>query len=306
MKTTKTSLNSTRAAGNDVFLIICLTLVAAGISVCSILLLWQRNESLHGQMTQLQTSLNRLTNQASGEWRGTGIVPGSEPGLISYGEIVNRYQVTSQGKSYRLTQYCQGTLQKSAIEGNSALLCLGKNQLVFSDGVTNALLKSEMATSTQQAPVLKEPKVLTGDPTKTRLLVSYAPDTCALTGDCVLAPITVMTHLYTVEDGSFRALSRIPTDGNFLWNAAGTKAIVTPHACGAKGCVPVALVGYDLEKDTVKTLTTDKAAEAEIAFDTSGKRLSFWKDIRWVNDTSAAATIVSADGKTAKTVTISF
>jgi hypothetical protein len=289
-----------------VFLIICLTLVAAGISVCSILLLWQRNESLHGQMTQLQTSLNRLATQSGDDWRGTGPVPGSGTGLISYGEVVNRYQVSQDGRTYRLTQFCQGMMQKSDASSTDALLCLGKNQLVFSDGVTNALLQSQMVTSTDQAPVLKEPVLLTGTPGKTRLLISYAPDTCVSLGDCGLASLAAMTHVYSIEDGALKSLARIPTDGTFLWNPASTKAVVTPHACGAKGCEAVSLLGYTLEADTIKTLTTDTAAEAEIAFDANGKRLSYWKNIRWVDNNTVTANIISADGKTAKVVTATF
>jgi hypothetical protein len=291
---------------NDVFLIICLTLIAAGISILSILLLWSRNESLHRQMSQMQVSLDRLSEQSSQDWRGTAPAGGENEG-IAYGEIVQRFNVTALSKTYRLTHYCQGTTQKGNPDGGNIPFCLGKNQLVFSDGITNTLLQSAIVTSTELAPVLHEPMVLNGDSAKTRLLISYLPDLCDTANDCGAGmPERHVSHLYTIEGGSLRALKAFPQSGQLFWNKEGTKAIVLPHVCGGAGCSKVALRGYDLAKDQVKDLTAAEGAETELAFDVTGKRLPYWKNIAWINEATISGTVVSTDGKTAKVVTVKF
>lgn len=292
---------------NDVFLIICLTLIAAGISVLSILLLWSRNESLHRQMLQMHASLNRLTEQSSQEWRGTAPMMGAREEGIAYGEIVQRFQIVKQGKTHRLTHFCQGTVQKGFPDGGDIPFCLGKNQLVFSDGVTNTLLQSTQVTSPESAPVLRAPELLGGDLSKTRLLLSYLPDLCDTMNDCgVGMPEHPVSHLYTVEEKTVRNLTAYPQSGELFWNRSFTKAVVLPHVCGGAGCMNVALLGYDLNKDQIKEVTRSDGAETEIAFDVSGKRLPYWKNITWTNDTTATANVISVDGKSAKTVTMRF
>lgn len=308
MKISKTSSQHVPSSrSNDVFLIICLTLIAAGISIASILLLWSRNESLHRQMTQVQASLNQLTEQSSQEWRGRAPVSGSKEEGIAYGEIVQRFEVVKKSKAYRLTHFCQGTMQKGAADGGDIPFCLGKNQLVLSDGVTNTLLQSMVATSSERAPVLRKPALLGGDPARTRLLLSYGPDLCDTMNDCgVGMPERFVSHLYTIEDGSLRTLKAFPDSGELYWNPSFTKAVVLPHVCGGAGCLKVALLGYDIEKDQIKEITKVDAAETELAFDVSGKRLPYWKNIAWTNDTTITANIISADGKSAKAVTVRF
>lgn len=306
----KTSLHapsSGSSGSNDVFLIICLTLIAAGISILSILLLWSRNESLHRQMGEMQSSLNRLTAQSSQEWRGTAPAIGSREEGIAYGEIVQRFEVPTPGKTYRLTQFCQGMVQKGSVDGGNIPFCVGKNQLVISNGITNTLLQSVTVTSSERALVLRKPELLEGDPTKTRILISYMSDLCDTMNDCGAGmPERYVSHLYTIETGTLRSLNAFPGSGELFWNAAHTKAIVLPHVCGGAGCSKVALLGYDLEKDQIKELTKADGAETELAFDVLGKRLSYWKNITWTSDTAATANVISADGKSAKTTTIKF
>ena len=68
----------------------------------------------------------------------------------------------------------------------------------------------------------------------------------------------------------------------------------------------VGLLGYDLGKDQIKELTAAEAAETELAFDVMGKRLPYWKNIAWTNDSTINANVISVDGKSAKTVTVKF
>ncbi len=303
----KPSQHPPSARVNDVFLIICLTLIAAGISILSILLLWSRNESLHRQMAQMQRSLNRLNEQSAQTWRGTAPATNAREEGIAYGEIVQRFQITKKSKTYRLTHFCQGAMQKGSADGGDIPFCLGKNQLVLSDGVTNTLLQSVTVTSTEFAPVLRKPELLGGDTAKTRLLISYMPDLCDTMNDCgVGMPERFVSHLYTIEDGTLRTLKAFPASGELFWNASYTKAIVLPHVCGGAGCMNVGLLGYDLGKDQIKELTAAEAAETELAFDVMGKRLPYWKNIAWTNDSTINANVISVDGKSAKTVTVKF
>lgn len=292
---------------NDVFLIICLTLIAAGISILSILLLWSRNESLHRQMAQMQVSLDRLNEQSSQDWRGRAPLPNAAEDGIAYGEIVQRFEFAKQNKVYRLTHFCQGTVQKGSADGGNIPFCLGKNQLVLSDGIKNTLLVNSMVTSSEQAPVLRKPELLAEDSTKTRIAISYSPDLCDTSNDCGAGmPERYVSHLYTLEDGSLKVLRAFPNSGELFWNKEKTKAIVLPHVCGGAGCTPVALLGYDLGKDQIKELTKAEAAETELAFDVAGKRLPYWKNIGWKNETIVTATVISPDGKSAKVVTTTF
>ncbi|MBP7133610.1 hypothetical protein KBA73_00160 [Patescibacteria group bacterium] len=303
----KPSPRSSHSGGTDIFLIICLTLIAAGISIASILLMWQRNELLQRQVTQLQSSVSQLNQQAGLDWRGTAPDPSSDPAQISYGEIVRRFEITANGQKYHLTHFCSGAVQLGPTDGGNRSYCMGMNQLVLSDGTANTLLDATTVTSTAQVPFLKEPEVLGGSASTTRFLLSYAPDTCASLGEC--GPDSVQrakSHLFTLETKSVRVLKNFPAVGAYVWNPSYLKAVVTPHKCSATGCTSAALIGYDLQNDQIKELGKEKAADAELAFDTEGKRLPFWKNVQWTNESTIKASIVSPDGKTAKEITEKF
>lgn len=202
----------------------------------------------------------------------------------------------------KVTHYCDGTL--NTIEGGTNF-CIGKNTLVFSQGTRTKTIATVTATEAQAAPLLLDVAPVESNLGLDRLLVAFSKDSCATTQDCGAGmPTNYYNYVVNIGDLTIRTITNYPGSGKAIWNSAGTKALFVTDTCGGAGCSETAVIGYDLDHDTVKAATKEQAVGFIEEPSTSGK-YSYWSAIHWVTDSKFSATIVGPDGKT-KTITGTF
>jgi hypothetical protein len=85
----------------------------------------------------------------------------------------------------------------------------------------------------------------------------------------------------------------------------GRYAILVVPTCGGAGCEVAPIQGYDVVKDELKAITTEKAASVARAKSASGEELPWWDRTGWVDDGKATATIIQPGGAR-NTIQISY
>lgn len=222
--------------------------------------------------------------------------------------------VSWKGSSYRFIHRCLG---KAAATAESApgtpSYCLGENELVLMDAKRKETVLDETEFVNPSGLLTLVDATLVPSATNAGdVLVSYTPNFCNELG-CDQNFVTLLVNLKTRQ---VRPLLHFPERGKAVWNPEGTKALFTPNTCGGAGCTEEAMIGYDLTKDTQKTVTKERAVgefvpvpDASAALscpkDVSGNNLDYWQNVQWKDNITATATIVHPDN-TRKTITVTF
>jgi hypothetical protein len=251
-------------------------------------------------MNELTAKLENISKQppAEAQINSTSTPQTSEPT-----KPANEFETLTQKMADKLqfAHLCKGQVKEVYLFGDErrpASYCLGENRLVLLDkSAEPKVLQTLNVTDDAAAPILIKTETV---PSSTIVLISYAPDPCTTTGDCGAGmPTNHVTLAYDQKTGQVRPITKYPTDGEPIWNPAGTKAIFVPDTCGGAGCQAIPLIGYDVTRDATQSITTDKAAGSPDgqARDASGKPLPRWSKIAWKNDVEFTAEIIQIDGK---------
>lgn len=226
------------------------------------------------------------------------------------GDIVAKKTVQGAGFLFDVIHYCDGTVMTNMADGvEPAQFCVGENTLVFKDGLREKIIIAETINSAVRAPVLTDVALVPTESGLKRLLISYGPDACRTTDDCGAGmPENWVSYVFNVADLTARPLANYPLSGDGVWNSNGTKALFVLNACGGAGCSVMQLVGYDLESDTQKPVTTEKAAFRQfeqVPQDIDESLLPYWDGAKWTSNTEFSATIVNTN-KTKKVIKGTF
>ncbi len=205
-----------------------------------------------------------------------------------------------QGGPIKITQACDGTVTSKKREGDEPFKhCVGKNVLKFEDGTRTKIIASSIALTDEESPVFDDIQ-LVGSNTKTpRLIIAYEPNACLTAHiDCPeIGGPTYVKHgwVFNVGDLTVRKIAEYQENTKApVWNAAGTKALVIQDTCGEGGCIQLAIIGYDLDRDIAKSVTTQEATGGQYA-DAEMPRPR-WESVAWKTNTSFVATMLLKDG----------
>jgi hypothetical protein len=254
--------------------------------------------------------------------------------------VIAQKMFTLSGKSYTLSQICSGTVGKGADNLNNnptkiVNFCVGQNtlQLTMPDGKTNQI-NNLTAFSALDAPVLLDAALI---PDSSTLLISYSPNECDTASDCdEEIPTNYVTMAVNLDTGTPHNLVNFPADGTPAWDSSHTKALFIPQTCTGdeparidkdagkdadeeaktnEGCKEHPLIGYNLDRDYLDLqLTADQAAGDDTMSgqkgtpdfnDATGKKLPYWKSVKWTGADNFEAVISQTDG-TEKTVSGTF
>ncbi len=207
--------------------------------------------------------------------------------------------------SVRLNHECKGEVRYVAPVvggglGNeeSLVYCVGTNRLVAVDATgSDVVLDSRVSMSINDAPVLLGVERIPGSFTVLATFMAvpctFSTDDCGVGAGLVGANIAYNSLAHTV-----RSLKNYPSVGTPVWNNAGTKAVFPVMQIGGAGCDDRAIVGYDLENDIAKNVTTEVACEFDFgnATDVEGNPLPEWGPIFWSSNNVFIAALLQTDG----------
>lgn len=203
---------------------------------------------------------------------------------------------------------CSGSIKSAPLFGDTQTLvgyCVGDNQLTVDDGSGQIVLDERNAEEAVDAPLLLKAEAVQGPSSAAgAVLLSYSKEPCTTTNDCGQGmPTNYVRYAYDPSTRSIRPLAKYPDRGSLVWNSRGDRAVFIPMTCGGGGCIVAPLIGYNLASDTVKDVTTAKAAGTGLGYaeDVNGRGLPVWKSITWTGDTTFEATINNPDGSSQKT-----
>jgi len=239
-------------------------------------------------------------------------VTASEP----FGKVIYWMNIISNKKNYKFEHYCDGSVKLYKNDANGSGLvpadstyyyCIGRNQLFLNLDGEMSVIKDEVISGAQNAPIFTDIKLLSSG----IILISYSPNACFTVNDCgVGMPNNYITIAFSIADSTFRIIKNYPSHGEAIWNRSGIKAIFYPETCGGAGCDEASVIGYDLTIDEAKDVSSEKAAydsnmcgagkncwaNCGSPDSVSGKCLSAWDSLRWVDDSKVSATIISSAG----------
>lgn len=279
-------------------------LASLAIGVTSI----QQQRSFSKKLTILESALLQppVAPPQGAVTRVTGAVPTPTPSdanTESPLSLVKELPAQWNGQSpLNIVHRCLGSIQRgSGSEGQS--FCLGRNQLVVETrGQGEQIVSDVTITKPEEAPILSRVLSL-ADSGNGAVLISYTPQPCATIDDCGVGNggQDRLNLAYFGISGESKALRNIPGPGTFAWNHTENKALVVPDTCGGTGCTTSEILGYDLTSDSVRTVTTEKAAgdkdsESSPLSSADGTTLPRWKNLRWTNESQFTADIVSPSG----------
>lgn len=220
------------------------------------------------------------------------------------GAVVTEKSIRAGGSDVSIQYLCFGEIKEGVGEFKGAKdvpsYCVGSYELVALIGDSSVSIGSGQATSGKDAPILSKIKAF--GPRESMLLISFKPS-CTATGDCGLGmPMNSISFVFSSEDFSSRAISHFPEQGTPIWNALATKALFIPDTCGGGGCSTLPVLGYDIEKDEERDVTTEVAVglgedgKPSDAMNVFGDRLPSWKSVEWNGADAFTAIFVDVDG----------
>jgi hypothetical protein len=261
----------------------------------------------NSQLKQVSTSMDKLgakledlSQKTSLPAQNSTTSPAENPQQVKAAE---EFQTLAQKMADKIqfAHLCKGQTKEVYLFGDErrpVSYCLGENRLVMIEkSAEPKVLQTQNITEDSNAPILIKAETV---PSSTIILISYAPEPCTTIGDCGAGqPTNYVTLAYDQKAGQLKPITKYPTDGTPIWNAAGTKAIFIPDTCGGAGCQIIPLIGYDVTRDATQSATTDKAVGAKDgqARDVAGKPLPRWGMVKWTSDSDFTAEIVQVDGK---------
>lgn len=248
------------------------------------------------------------------------VVPSAEisPAAAStepFGKVIYWMNIISNKKNYRFEHYCDGSVKLYKNDANHSGLvpadstyyyCIGRNQLFLNLDGKMSVIKDEAISEAKNAPIFTDVKYLSSG----AVLISYSENPCITANDCgVGMPINYVTIAFNLADNTFRDIKNYPGRGEAIWNKLGTKAVFYPETCGGANCSDASIIGYDLAKDEMKDISSEKAAYsssncgngkncwANCGSPSSNGCLSVWDKLHWVDDSKVSATIISPTGE---------
>lgn len=279
-------------------------LASLAIGVTSI----QQQRSFSKKLTILESTLSQppVAPPQGAVTRATGTAPTPTPSYAnteSSLSLVKELPAQWNGQSpLNIVHRCLGSIQRgSGSEGQS--FCLGRNQLVVeTQGQAEQIVSDVTISKPEDAPILSQ-VVSLADSGNGAVLIGYAPQPCATVDDCGVGDEGRgrLNLAYFGISSESKALRNIPGRGTFAWNHTENKALVIPDTCGGTGCTTSEILGYDLTSDSVRTVTTEKAAGDQGSGSSplssaDGTTLPRWKNLRWTNEAQFAVDIVSPSG----------
>lgn len=217
-------------------------------------------------------------------------------------QVITQKTVNWNGTVVQIAHRCNGQVKAGNKDGFGVSYCIGENQLVLIDAVSNMkVLKAQTVTTAVDAPILLDAALIpSAQKNSANVLISFSKETCTTMNNCDLGmPTNYVTFVYDLNSGLLRSITNYPQFGVPVWNPSGTKAIFVADTCGGAGCDVLPLDGYDLVSDTTKTVTTVKAASINgggQATDESGNKLPQWGLVSWKDDINFMVTVNNGDG----------
>lgn len=264
--------------------------LAYTVVIAACLLLIATMVLVQGEMVNsVRTQVAKLVLQAS----STQLVQTASSELPKGWKMIAEHSVEKNGV-HRFSQRCDATVQQ--LEGQNHSFCVGKNELVYrSPAGVERVIDTTEAVNPTGAPVFFDATLLSSNAGRADVLINYGMDVCVTDNNCgVGMPLRYVSLIMDLNTGSVREV-HFPDYGKLVWNPAGTKAVLVSNTCGGTGCMEEVLRGYDLVKDAIKVLTTDKASD-EQGTDIGGRKLSYWSEVFWSNDTTVTATVIAPNG----------
>lgn len=185
--------------------------------------------------------------------------------------------------------------------------CFGTNRLVLIDpqGKERVILPARVLPTDEDghslAPLLFSATVQNFSNNKQDVLISFDADSCSSVGDCGAGqPTPRVTFVYSVDEDKTTAITPIGDRQTLVWGG-DRRAVLLDLTCGGAGCDnPQALHGFNLNTNTLKTITTLKADwnNGQPTGDTGiGRATAHWESVTWIDATHAEAVYVGADDK---------
>ncbi len=214
--------------------------------------------------------------------------------VIATGNGLIVTKVNGLGPTY--TQYCDGTVMLG--DDNKTHYCIGKNTLIFSNGIATSTIATDIATDAASAPELADIVWPPYSPAgKSNALISYQTSSCNISTDFCGAGMAENSYNFVLneKDGTVRKIVNFPGTGKAVWSIDGVHALFIPSTCGGAGCGTSEIIGYNIETDAAAAVTKEKAV-GEREFIMAGENGDTWTSVYWITDKKFGATIVKKDG----------
>lgn len=212
--------------------------------------------------------------------------------------VVAEKTVVGPRDTMKITQLCDGTV----IENGTTKYCLGKNTLMYSDSSRTKTIASEtIIEGYQEPPILLGVYVVSSVTDRSRIFISYKTDTCLTSNKgCpeIAVPSDNFVHyniVFNIGNMTFRQIANYPANGTAVWNAPGTHALFIKDTCSEGGCNKSGIIGYDLDRDIEKSVTTEQAVGGDYPVAETKMFGAHWKSVMWKSDTQFSATLVNPD-----------
>ena len=257
------------------------------------------------------TNPDNLSGPGISDNEAVSAIATSEPS----GKVIYWMNINSNNQKYKFEHYCDGFVKLYKNDANHSGLapsdstyyyCIGRNQLFLNLDGKLSMIKDEIVSDAKDALLFTDIKRLSSGV----VLISYSANACVTVNNCgVGMPSNYVTIAFNLADNTFREIKKYPSRGEAIWNRSGTKAVFYPETCGGAGCDEGSIVGYNLESDESKDVSSEKAAYdsyncgngkncwADCGSPDSNGCLSVWDNLYWLDDDKVSATIISPNGE---------
>lgn len=221
---------------------------------------------------------------------------------------VTSLSVGTKKGAIKIRHECNQVPEGVAFDGANykGTVCFGTNRLLLVDatGKERMILPARVLPTDEDgkslAPFLFSALSQDFSNGKQDVLISFDADTCSSTGNCGAGqPTPRITFVYSVDEDRAFPITPVGDRQTVFWGG-DRRAILVDLTCGGAGCDnPQAIRGFNLNTNTIKTLTTLKADwnEGQPTGDTGiGRATAHWESVKWVSATNAEAVYVGADG----------
>ncbi len=221
---------------------------------------------------------------------------------------VNMLSVGTKKGAIQIRHECNQVPEGVSFDGASykGTVCFGTNRLLLVDttGKERIILPARVLPTDEDgkslAPFLFSALPQDFSHGKQDVLISFDADACSSTGNCGAGqPTPRITFVYSVDEDRAFPITPVGDRQTVVWGG-DRRAILLDLTCGGAGCDnPQAIRGFNLNTNTIKTLTTLKADwnEGQPTGDTGiGRATAHWESVKWVSATKAEAVYVGADG----------